>query len=267
MMQSNDELGHFKTIRLIVVIALLMLLGVNFYFSIGSIKGVTMVMVDSGTPSILKFSGYSSFIWIPLYLGLITYALIQVQPNTNHLYFLDTVGFYFILACIIMICTFFAFLRLRYVVTFLLILCITFFVYKAYRNLHENSSQLNVLQKWVLLSAFGFSLGWSCIEFTSIFDYILSSNNWSGMDYQNELWASFLLIGLVIFLFIFVKIYKNPSFTLGVVWGLGSIASASRYSWISKFAWACAAISLLATFVICIKDCQFIKDIRDRKNL
>lgn len=216
---ANNQSDKLK--QILVIMATIGTIAVNWIASTGRIGGVTPKEISDKYFTSITPSGYAFAIWSLIYVGLIAFSIYQALPskgerfrNLRSIYILSCVAncawiylwqFDQILACLAVI--------------FVLLLTLVFI------NLSVRNSK-SIAETWIVATPFALYFGWVTVATILNATIALKYLKFEPSETITTVLACALIIIAAVFGIIFRQILSNSAYPLAVAWALTAIGVA-----------------------------------------
>ena len=207
--------------QILVIVATVGTIGVNWIASTGRIGGVTPEVISDKYPTSITPSGWAFAIWSLIYVGLIAFSIYQALPSKGarfrllrSVYILSCVAnclwiylwhFEQILACLAVI--------------FVLLLTLAFI------NLRVRKTE-SVGETWFVAAPFALYFGWVTVATILNFTIALKYLKFEPSETMTTVLACALIAVAAVFGAFFRQVLSNSAYPLAVAWALTAIGVA-----------------------------------------
>jgi len=240
----------FTTRQIIVLFALLAMIAVNFMANALPINGQTTAEISDRFEVFFVPAGYVFSIWGLIYLGLLGYAIYQLQPSQATSPALREIGTLFVLSSAANIAWIFLWHYEFFTLTVLVMIVLLGVLISIYLRLKIGRSQVTRTMLWFVHVPFRIYLGWITVATIANITSLLHYLDWSGWGISPELWTLIMLGAAVIIGAVNSLNRGDVAFAAVLVWAFVGIASKHDDTEIvATGAWISAGITTLMMVV------------------
>jgi translocator protein len=217
MTDTAPSTGRLPAILLLI--ATLVTIGVNFLAALGQINGTTAAEISARYSTPVTPAGYAFSIWSLIYAGLLAFSLYQLLPS--NLAKFQRIRAFYILTCALN-CGWLYFWHYDQIgVCFVLILLLTITLFFINSDLQKTDS---LGEYWLAKAPFSIYFGWvstaALVNFAVLLIYLQ-------IRFSAETWAMIAVVLIILATAIAVLVrskLSNYLFPLAVGWALSAIA-------------------------------------------
>ncbi len=184
------------------------------------IGGRNTAQVSNSFPTLITPAGYVFSIWGIIYILLGVFAVYQALPSQQGKGFQSKIGWLFILSsllnCIWLFLWQFEFLTLTVPIMFLLLASLIFI----YVRVGIGKRNVPPIEKLAVYVPFSVYLGWITIASIANVATTLVSLNWGGLGLIAEIWATLIVVLVLIITTFVIVTRKDIAYTLVIIWAL-----------------------------------------------
>lgn len=209
-----------NTLKIFNVLALLLVIVVNFLANALPINGVTTAAISNKYYNEFAPANITFSIWAVIY-SLIIGVMIWQFIGQNHLKSIAVkeISIWFIINCVLNTVWLYAWHHESFDMTLLLMLGILLTLVHINKIEYEDLSE-HTPNKWLLQSAFGIYLGWICIAMIANFTTFLVSLHFNRFGMSDTFWTGSMIgVGSITAALLVVR-FKNIFIGLAVIWAL-----------------------------------------------
>jgi hypothetical protein len=225
-----------KINQILVIIATITVISVNFLATAGYIGGVTPEVISNKYQTFLTPAGYAFSIWGWIYLGLIAFSIFQALPSQSEKY--QKIRGLYLLSCVAN-CTWIWLWHHEMIglsLGAILVLLAT---------LAAINFSLKQADSRFLRVPFGLYFGWLNVASLANFAILLKSNS---IEISQSVAAILIIAVTIIAVFVHLRI-KNAAYGLAIAWAITAIAVKYGGIAIISVASILAIITLLITVI------------------
>ncbi len=243
-------MSKFFARQVIVLIALLGMIAVNFLANALPINSQTTAEISDRFEVFFVPAGYVFSIWGLIYLGLLGYAVYQMLPSQATSPALRKIGSLFILSSTANIAWIFFWHYEFFTLTVLVMLVLLGVLISIYLRLNIGRSQVTRTMLWLVHVPFSIYLGWITVATIANITSLLHYLGWSGWGISPELWTLIMLGVAVIIGAVNSLTRGDVAFAAVLVWAFIGIAiKHDDTDIVATSAWISAAITTLMLMV------------------
>ena len=204
---------------ILVLLATVATIGINYLGAIGAINGVTPSQVSERYPTVLTPANYAFSIWALIYAGLLAFSIYQLLPANIEKY--RRIRTIYIASCILNGLWIYFWLYDRVTVCFAIIvlLCVCLFLINRFLRTSKSAGEY-----WLVNGPFGIYFGWVTAAMLVNFAVLLVSWN---VQISQSAWNTIAVVIVLFaaFLGVFMRIrLANYFYPLAIAWALTAIA-------------------------------------------
>ncbi|MEM1985583.1 MAG: tryptophan-rich sensory protein [Nitrososphaeria archaeon] len=220
-MQTAGNKSSFLLIRWTNFLTFILTIVVNgLAGSTKFIGGKNTAQVSDSYPTLITPAGYVFSIWGIIYILLGVYVVYQLFAGPRVENFQRRIGWFFVLSCIFNVVWLFLwqfeYLTLSVILMFLLLATLI----KIYLRLDIGKSKISFTERLVFHLPFSVYLGWISIASIANVAATLVSLKWDGFGIDFTIWATLILIVVLLITLIILVKRKDIAYALVVVWAL-----------------------------------------------
>ena len=209
--------------QVVVVIALIGTLVVNFLANALPINGQTSAEVANRLPIYFVPANYVFSIWGLIYTLLIGYGIYQALPAQREHPALRRIGYLFVLSSIANTAWLVLFHYEYFPLTMVAMVALLLLLIAIYLRLNVGSGPASRAERWLIYIPFSVYLGWITVATVANASYVLYDANWDGFGIGGPVWAAIMLvIAAVVTLAIIIR-HRDIAYTAVIVWALVGI--------------------------------------------
>ncbi len=219
-----------KTLQILNVLALFVVVAVNYYSNTGAIAGETMASVSEKYENLFTPAGYAFSIWGLIYLSLFAFVIFQARDLFSSKYSTDVVlqiKWWFIISCLANVFWIFAwlneFLLLSVGIMLVLLVSLVKIILNTRMELDDKDLPVIAFVWW----PFSFYSGWISVALIANIAAYLTSVNWNGFGISEVTWTVIMILiaGAINLAITWTRNMRE--FSLVGVWALVAIAVAN----------------------------------------
>lgn len=213
-----------KFSKIINILAIVLVLAVNYLANALPINGVTSGEVSDRFGVYFTPAGYVFSIWGLIYIGLIVFGIYQLLPRSRRSRNIEDISPWFVLSCVLNSAWIIAWHNLYIGVSLGIIVLLLLNLAVIYGKLHQRKQGVPREENVFVKAPFSIYLAWVSVATIAnifiFFDYM----NWNDWLFRELIWTG-LLIGIgTILALIFVKYYRDLLFAAVFVWAFVGIS-------------------------------------------
>ncbi|MEM3530364.1 MAG: TspO/MBR family protein [Nitrososphaerales archaeon] len=216
------------------------------------IGGKNTAQISDTNPTLITPASYAFSIWGIIYIMLGIFVFYQALSNQRAKEFREKVGYLFIASCILNI--FWLFLwQFEYLIfsVFVIFLLLATLI-AIYLSLEVGKVSLSLNEKIAFQLPFSVYLGWISIASIANVATTLVSVKWDGFGISHEVWASSLIIIVLVITLLVIATKKDVAYGLVIIWALLGIAVNQSEKQDIVIAIGASTIIILATLILSI---------------
>jgi len=228
---------------IIVWVALIITLGINFLSQSPSVVSLTVADIANKYPIYFLPANYVFSIWGIIYTGLIAYAIYQTLPAQRKNPVFDTLAVLFLITCVANSVWLVLFLNLQFALSPVAMLVLLGTLIVIYQWLKINQKPVSGPMRWAVHVPFSIYLGWITVATVANVTYVLYDAKWDGLGIAPTTWAVIMMAaaGVITLAMIFTR--RDIAYTLVVAWAL--IGIVVRYSGVTTVAVGAIAVTVI----------------------
>lgn len=244
-----------KLRQILVVIAVLAVIGVNFAATALPLNGQDTGEISDRFDILFVPAGYVFSIWGLIYLGLLGYAVYQALPSQADNPRLQSIGGLFILSSVANITWLFLWHYLQFLLTWIAMLVLLFSLIAIYLRLRRTSETVSTAERWLVRVPFSIYLGWISVATIANITQVLYYIEWNGFGISDVAWAIIMLVVGVVLAGIMAFNELDPAYVLVFVWAYAGIGVAqAEEPYVAITAWGgTAMLALLAVLAFVMR--------------
>lgn len=224
--------------------ALILTLVVNGLANILPLNGQTTGEVSARFPVLFTPAPFTFSIWGLIYLLLLAFAVYQLFPAQHTALFLDRIGYWFALSCVLNCAWLVLWHYEQFALTFIVMLGLLGSLLVIYQRLNIGRRRVTLLEKWVVNVPFSVYLGWISVATFANFAVVLSTLNLDSLGLPPLVFTLILLL-IATGLAMSMMLRRNEiAYPLVIVWALIGIAARHQH--------ALPVFAVLAALLACI---------------
>lgn len=194
-------------------------------------------------------AGYVFSIWLPIYLGLIAYAIFQALPGQKENPRLRSIGYLFLLSCLANIVWLFLWHYEVFLFTLVAMLILLLSLIAIYLRLDVGRVQVSRGEKWCVHIPFSVYLGWISVATIANASQLLYYLGWNGWGIPPEIWAVIMLAAGVVISAAMSLTRADIAYSLVLIWAYVGIAvEQARAPVVAASAWI--GVGLILVFLV-----------------
>jgi hypothetical protein len=241
--------------QILVVIALLAVIAVNFAANALPLNGLDTGEISDRFDIFFVPAGYVFSIWGLIYLGLIGYAVYQALPSQADNPRLQSIGGLFLLSSAANIAWLFLWHYLQFLLTWIAMLVLLFSLIAIYLRLRRTSETVSAAERWLVRVPFSIYLGWISVATIANITQVLYYIEWNGFGISAVAWAIVMLVVGVVLAGIMAFNERDPAYVLVFTWAYAGIGVAQAGEpYVAMTAWGgTAMLGLLAILAFVLR--------------
>lgn len=213
------------TRQVVVVIALIGTLAVNFLSNALPINGQTSAEVANRLPIYFVPDNYVFSIWGIIYVFLAGFAIYQALPSQRENPRLRRIGYWFVLSSVANSVWLFLFHYEQFLLTMVAMIIVLASLIVIYLRLDIGRAMVSRAETWLTQIPFSIYLGWITVATVANASYVLYDANWDGFGISGELWAAIMLVVATAITLTMIFTRRDIAYTAVIVWALVGIVS------------------------------------------
>lgn len=209
--------------QVIVVIALIGTLVVNYLSNALPINGQTSAEVANRLPIYFVPANYVFSIWGVIYTLLIGYGVYQALPSQRENQRLARIGYLFVLTSIANCTWLVLFQYERFPLTMIAMVVLLLLLIAIYLRLDIGKTAVRGYEKWLVNIPFSVYLGWITVATIANASYVLYDAQWGGYGLSGALWAVVMLVVATAVTLTVIVTRRDIAYTTVIVWALVGI--------------------------------------------
>jgi hypothetical protein len=209
--------------QVLVILALILTLMVNWLANALPINGYTTAQVSDMFAVYFVPAGYVFAIWGVIYLFLIGFAAYQALPSQRENPRLRSIGYVFILSCLANSAWIFFWQYLLFSWTLLLMLTLLVSLILIYLRLDIGRSRASTAETWLVRVPFSIYLGWVTVATIANVTDVLEYWSWNGWGIFPEHWAVIMLAIATLLAALVSFTRRDAAFLLVLIWAFAGI--------------------------------------------
>jgi hypothetical protein len=209
--------------QVLVILALILTLVVNWLANALPINGYTTAQVSDMFAVYFVPAGYVFAIWGVIYLFLIGFAAYQALPSQRENPRLRSIGYVFILSCLANSAWIFFWQYLLFSWTLLLMLTLLVSLILIYLRLDIGRSRASTAETWLVRVPFSIYLGWVTVATIANVTDVLEYWSWNGWGIFPEHWAVIMLAIATLLAALVSFTRRDSAFLLVLIWAFAGI--------------------------------------------
>ncbi len=169
-------------------------------------------------------ANYAFTIWGLIYLGLIAFAIYQLQPTQRHNPRLQRSGYWLAFACVSQCVWIYLFLDRLFVVSTIAMFGILVPLIATYLSLGIGQAKVARQERWFIHIPISIYLGWITVASVVNVAIALYSVNWNGWGISSTLWTVIMMIISASIAALMTMQRQDTAYRLVIVWALAAIA-------------------------------------------
>src|SRR5687768_346813 len=176
------------------LIALLVVLAVNFLAEALPLNGLTSAQIANRYPDLLYFpANYAFSIWSVIYAFLIAFGIYQVLPAQRNNPHLQRIGWLFVVSCVFNAAWLISFHYLQFAISMVMMIALLITLIAIYWRLGVGVEPVSRATKWLIHVPFSLYLGWITAATITNAAYVLTDAGWGGFGIEAQTWAIVML--------------------------------------------------------------------------
>jgi benzodiazapine receptor len=209
--------------QIVVVIALVATLAVNYLANALPINGQTSAEVANRLPIYFVPANYVFGIWGVIYTLLVGYAVYQARPSQRENPRLRRVGYLFALSSIANNAWLILFHYEYFLLTMVAMVTVLLSLIGIYLRLDIGRAKVTGAEKWLTNVPFSVYLGWITVATIANASYVLYDANWDGFGLSGAVWAAIMLVVAAAVTLTIIITRRDIAYTAVIVWALVGI--------------------------------------------
>ncbi len=209
--------------QVVVVIALIGTLVVNFLANALPINGQTSAEVANRLPIYFVPANYVFSIWGVIYTLLIGYGIYQALPPQREHPALRRIGYLFVLSAIANSAWLVLFHYEYFPLTMIAMVVLLLALIVIYLRLKVGNGVVSRRDQWLIHIPFSVYLGWITVATVANASYVLYAANWDGFGIGGPVWAAVMLVIAAAVTLAIIARHRDIAYTAVIVWALVGI--------------------------------------------
>jgi hypothetical protein len=207
------------------LIALLVVLTVNFLAEALPLNGLTSAQIANRYPNLLYFpANYAFSIWSVIYAFLIAFGIYQVLPAQRNNPHLQRIGWLFVASCVFNAAWLISFHYLQFAISMVMMIALLITLIVIYWRLGVGIEPVSRATKWLIHIPFSLYLGWITAATITNAAYVLTDAGWGGFGIEAQTWAIVMLAITGVLAGYIVYTRRDIAYGLVIIWAVTSIA-------------------------------------------
>ena len=210
--KRNFNMNH-RIRSFINIICFIAVLSINYLANALPINGVTQKELSAEYSIHITPAGYVFAIWGLIYMGLLTYVVLQALPKWASKKELRGLDIPFVISCICnalwLVVWHYRYLSVSVVCMLGLLISVMF----AYTRVGNKASERSI---WLVQKTFGIYMGWVGLATILNISIWLDSLGWSGAPFSGSTWGAVMLI-IATAIYAYIGFSRRDSAPLGVL--------------------------------------------------
>jgi TspO/MBR family len=169
-------------------------------------------------------ANYAFAIWGLIYLGLIAFAIYQMQPTQRHNPRLQRSGYWLAFACVSQCVWIYLFLDRLFLASIVAMFGILLSLICTYQSLGIGQQNVPRQERWFIHIPISIYLGWITVASVVNIAIALYSINWNGWGMPSTLWTIMMMIVSASIAALMTIQRHDTAYRLVIVWALVAIA-------------------------------------------
>ena len=243
-------MGNNKSIqRILVPLATLVTVIVNFGIDIVRPNGVTTAQISDSFPNFFVPAGYVFAVWGIIYIGLIAYTIYQALNKQLNNPRLQAIAPLYVLGCACNILWLIAFHYGQYAISMIMMTGLLLCLIGCYVRLGTGGAQVSNSERWFARIPISIYLGWITVATIANATQLLVFLKWDGFGIAQQTWAVIMIAVAVVVALLMLLQRRDVAYLLVLVWAIAGIGvKQAAVPAVSTPAWIAAAI--VAVFAI-----------------
>jgi benzodiazapine receptor len=238
------------TRQIVVIVALVATLAVNWLANALPLNGITTGAVSDSFEVYFVPAGYVFSIWGLIYLGLIAYAVYQALPAQRETPYLQRIGYLFALSCLANLTWLFLWHYQVFSATIVFMVALLLLLIAIYLRLGIGRERATVVQQWLVNVPFRIYLGWITVATIANMTTVLEFWNWNGWGIYPEHWAAIMLVAGAAIASAVSVTRGDVAYVAVIVWAFVGIAvKHAGTPVVATTAWIASALVTLTLFI------------------
>ena len=212
-----------KSKRIIMIISLLVVLGVNFLANTLPINGLTTGEVSDQFPILFVPAGYVFSIWGLIYFALIAFSIYSITPKGLANQDIDGITGWFVAANLFNAAWIFLWHYLQFLLTLIPIFGLLISLLAIYLKLRVGRKQRKFVEKLLVEVPFGIYLGWATVAVVANVSQVLFSEGWQGASLSAPIWTVLMLTVATLLGVLMIFTRKEIAYPLVLAWAFVGI--------------------------------------------
>ncbi len=231
------------------VLALLMVLVVNWLAEALPLNGQTTGQISDSIPTLFTPAGYVFSIWGVIYLWLIAFAVFQILPSQKNANFVGQIGWWFVASCVLNAAWIFLWHYESFVWTLVAMAGLLVSLLAIYQRLEIGRCPVPTAIKWLVHVPFSIYLGWVSVATIANVSVVLVESNWSGWGLSPVVWTVIVILvggGLGALM---IRRRNEIAYPLVIVWAFAGIVVKQQAAGAVAYAAAGVAVALVLLLI------------------
>lgn len=169
-------------------------------------------------------ANYAFAIWAPIYIGLVTFGIYQIQPAQRQNPVLQRAGYLLVFACLAQCAWIYLFLARLFPLSAIAMVGILLPLIGLYQRLEMGQPRVSAQEKWFIDIPISLYLGWITVATVVNVALALYSLNWNGWGIAPSIWVVIMMsVSAAIATYITIQRH-DIAYTLVIVWAFVAIA-------------------------------------------
>lgn len=207
-------------LKIAIAISVGLTIFVNFLAVTLPINGISTGELSDAIPNYIVPAGYVFSIWSLIYLGLIAFGIYQFFMSKKEEMKLENTSYWILLSCLANSSWIFAWHYQKIGLSVLIMLVLLTSLIMVYRKLNIKFEKRTFVERLLIEVPFSIYLGWVSVATVVNIAAFLVVNNWNGFGIKEQIWSSIMITVVVILTYAMLKIRKDISYALVIIWAL-----------------------------------------------
>ena len=219
---------HPKTLQIVNIIALVLVLVMNFLANALPLGGRTINEISDALPSYFTPAGYTFAIWGVIYTALFGFTIYQALPAQRNNQLLGRIGWGFAISSVFnavwLVTWHYGYYALSIAV--MAALLVTLIIIYVRLEIGQRNPELSLQNKLLIQFPFSIYLGWITVATIANVASVTSYFGWDGLGIAEPTWAAIMIGVAVVVVSLVLFNRRNLSYAGVLVWALFGIRSA-----------------------------------------
>jgi hypothetical protein len=208
---------------LAAILGSIVFINVANFFSSDGVDMATLSDILFTSVQILP-ANYAFAIWAPIYIGLVTFGIYQLQPAQRQNPVLQRAGYLLVFACLAQCAWIYLFLARLFPLSAIAMFGMLLPLIGLYQRLEMGQPRVSAQEKWFIDIPISLYLGWITVATVVNVALALYSLNWNGWGIAPSIWAIIMMSVSAAITTVITIQRHDIAYTLVIVWAFVAIA-------------------------------------------